>query len=79
MAITVVIDPELDSVLSKIAESGVQHPVARSRTFVDCPVIFEFSMGPTGTTATLRLSESETHLWPFAAEITKTFDDRSLA
>lgn len=79
MAITVVIDPELDAVLSKIAESGVQHPIARSRTFVQCPVIFEFSMGANGLTPTLRLSESETHLWAFAAEPAKTFDDRSLA
>lgn len=79
MAITIVIDPELELVLERMAKSRVRHPVARSSAFINCPVIFDFSMGTTGIAATVRLSESETHLWPFAAEVTKMFDDRSLA
>ena len=78
MSVAVVVDSDTDLILTKMANAGIQHPTSKSSVFVCGPIKLTVSLGTNGTTPTVHIEPSETHLWPFAAEPTLTFDDRTL-
>lgn len=78
MAVTITADPAATAVLEKIARADVQHPVDQTSVFVCGPLLLTLSMGTNGSTPTVAISPSGTHKWPYEAEPTLSFDDRTL-
>jgi hypothetical protein len=74
MATTVIVDPSLDAILTKIALSKVKHPTTNRRTFVNLPIEAAFGLGTDGATPTVTLSVGITSEWPYADEPDKTFN-----
>jgi hypothetical protein len=79
MALTLVVDDDLDALLEKFARAKLQHPTEETREFLGHAVLFQFSMGDDEETPTLTLLAAGTHVWPYASEPARSFDDRGLA